>query len=605
MTDSTPGTKGGKPGQVLRPPARSRILRAYSTIVPARLRARLKRRMSPRLHSFLTSRLTSTGPAAYVADLVHGGVARVRHREFLRASDCVLAHSPSGLVAARLLPTGTALNARRANLRLVLDALDAAGIPYFCVRGFDQLAAAVAVPRAARDRTLAALAEVGRRVPTYVAAVSDTRPGSPRSGRSRWAWQRLRDAEVIRFGQFHTEATGSLVHGVEVGCDVEFWAEEAGVLHAPRPNRAADSVAVDSSDTELSESAFTKIASVADPDGPRYRTREEMVGPLLDDITFPVDVVYTWVDGEDPAWQARRDDALGILTDVVNSQSHNESRFFSRDELRYSMRSLAMFAPWVRHIYLVTDDQVPPWLDPDHPRVTVVSHKELFGSRGRLPTFNSHAIESQLHHIEGLSEHFIYLNDDVFIGHPCQPQTFFHSNGMAKVYLSRAKIDAGPVSPTHDIPSTAAGKNNRRLINATFGRRVTYKTKHVPHALRRSVLHEIEARFPEELAQTAAHQFRHPGDVSLTSSLYQYYSVLSGQATIDDIRYMYADLSAPGTPALLRLVLAKRHFDVFCLNDTDSDPASFARQMVLMRDFLTAYYPVPGPWERQPEATAR
>jgi hypothetical protein len=114
----------------------------------------------------------------------------------------------------------------------------------------------------------------------------------------------------------------------------------------------------------------------------------------------------------------------------------------------------------------------------------------------------------------------------------------------------------------------------------------------------RSVLVEIQGKFSADLALTATHQFRHPTDISLTSSLYQYYATLSGRATPADIRYLYADLADAGTPAMLRLLLAKRGYDVFCLNDTDSDPGSFARQQVLMGDFLAAYFPVPSPWER-------
>ncbi|WP_412517728.1 hypothetical protein [Actinomadura madurae] len=67
----------------------------------------------------------------------------------------------------------------------------------------------------------------------------------------------------------------------------------------------------------------------------------------------------------------------------------------------------------VRHIWLVTAGQVPGWLDVRVPGLTVVDHRDIFGGRGRLPTFNSHAIESQLHHIDGLAEHFLYVNGEI------------------------------------------------------------------------------------------------------------------------------------------------------------------------------------------------
>jgi hypothetical protein len=586
------------PGRTVRPPARSRLLRAYGAMVSPRLRAWIKARLSTRTRAFLADRLTRPGPVARLGDLALELPVRARFARFLRQPGYVLAHTGDGVAVARVVADATALYARRANLNAVIDALDRAGVPYFCVRGFHQLASTVAVPESARTAVLSALRAVGWDAPAYLAEVVRNRPGPLRPVADARSLRLLRRATVIRFVLFWADPSGGLVLGRGSGCDVEFWSEQDDTLLAPRPNRAADSVAADSCVVDLGEPAFTAMVAATSPDAPRYLTRPEMVGPLLDDVTFPIDVVYTWVDGDDPAWQRKRDAALGILTEELNSQSANQSRFVNRDELRYSLRSLAMFAPWVRRIFLVTDAQVPDWLDVGHAQVTLVDHKQLFAGRGELPTFNSHAIESQLHHIDGLAEHFLYLNDDVFLGRPVPPQTFFHSNGLAKIYLSRAKIGYGPVDVVHDIPATAAGKNNRRIILTEFGRRVTYKMKHVPHAMLRSVLIEMQDKYSADLALTATHQFRHPSDISLTSSLYQYYATLSGRATPADIRYLYADLADAGTPALLRLLLAKRGYDVYCLNDTDSDPGSFARQHVLMGDFLAAYFPVPSPWER-------
>jgi hypothetical protein len=583
-------------GAIIRPPARSRLLRAYGALVPRRARARIKKALPSDVRAFLTRRMTGGGPLARVADLALQGWLRLRYAHLLRTPGVVLAYAGRRLVLARAVPRPTALESRRANLRTVLDLLAPLGVPHFCVRGFDDLAAAVAVAEPHRAAILRALADLGRSEPIYLAEVDRHRPGPLRPPNARTR-RRLRDARVVRVVGVRVDPTGSLVAARGTGCDIEFWSELDGALHAPRSNRSADTVPVDGRTVVLGEPAFTRLASAASPPGLRYETRGEMSGPLLDDVTFPIDVVYTWVNGDDPAWQRRRDAALGILTEVLNRQSANASRFATRDELRYSFRSLAMFAPWVRRIFLVTDDQVPEWLDVDHPQVTIVSHRELFAGRGVLPTFNSHAIESQLHRIEGLSEHFIYLNDDVFLGRPLTPDAFFHPNGIAKIYLSRAKVDAGAVDVDRDIPATAAGKNNRRLISQRFGRRVTYKMKHVPHAMRRSVLTEIESRFAAELTATARHQFRHPADVSLASSLYQYYATLTGCATPADVRYLYADLADAETPSRLRLLLARRNYDLFCLNDTDSDPESLDRQRVLLGGFLSAYFPVRSPWE--------
>lgn len=51
------------------------------------------------------------------------------------------------------------------------------------------------------------------------------------------------------------------------------------------------------------------------------------------------------------------------------------SRFEDNEELRYSLRSVERHAPWVRHIFIVTNGQIPSWLNLDNPRVTVVTHE--------------------------------------------------------------------------------------------------------------------------------------------------------------------------------------------------------------------------------------
>ncbi|GAB3956613.1 hypothetical protein GCM10027614_69390 [Micromonospora vulcania] len=311
---------------------------------------------------------------------------------------------------------------------------------------------------------------------------------------------------------------------------------------------------------------------------------------------FPIDAVYTWVDGADPEWLRRKMAALGTPDGPLHAIAANTSRYHNRDELRFSMRSLYSYAPWVRRIFLVTDSQLPSWLDPDHPLVTVVPHRELFADLGGVSSFNSHAIESRLHRIDGLAEQFLYLNDDVFLGRPLLPTHFFHANGVAKFFPSPAQFALGDPLPT-DAPVNAAGKNNRRHIQRKFGVTITQKMKHTPFALRRSIMQHIEEVLPEEVAKTAGHRFRHHGDLSIPSSLHQYWAYLTGQAVPAEIDYEYADLGHPSTPARLAELLRRRDRDVFCLNDTDSDPATLATQEQMLADFLPRYLPFPAPFE--------
>lgn len=108
---------------------------------------------------------------------------------------------------------------------------------------------------------------------------------------------------------------------------------------------------------------------------------------------MPIDVVYTWVNGSDPAFIQD----LHKYIPVPNDINAAVSRFNDKDELRYSLRSLEMYAPWVRHVYIITNGQIPNWLDMDNERMTLISHHDIFPNKNHLPTFSSPAIESHIH----------------------------------------------------------------------------------------------------------------------------------------------------------------------------------------------------------------
>ncbi|XP_074127497.1 N-acetylglucosamine-1-phosphotransferase subunits alpha/beta isoform X2 [Sminthopsis crassicaudata] len=127
---------------------------------------------------------------------------------------------------------------------------------------------------------------------------------------------------------------------------------------------------------------------------------------------------------------------LSAISQSKQDEDISASRFEDNEELRYSLRSIEKHAPWVRNIFIVTNGQIPSWLNLDNPRVTIVTHQEVFRNLSHLPTFSSPAIESHIHRIEGLSQKFIYLNDDVMFGKDVWPDDFYsHSKGQ-KVYLT-------------------------------------------------------------------------------------------------------------------------------------------------------------------------
>lgn len=320
--------------------------------------------------------------------------------------------------------------------------------------------------------------------------------------------------------------------------------------------------------------------------------------PHLLSTQDPIDVVYTWVDGSDSAWLERKASTLGRSRSSVNRTADAASRFIAHDELRYSLRSLELYAPWVRHIFLVTDAQRPQWLVSDHPRLTVVDHTEIFADPSVLPVYNSHAIESQLHHIEGLSDRYLYMNDDVFFGRAVPKELFFDANGISRFFLSRATLDVGPAS-ARDLPVLSAAKQNAALLADVWGKGVTNKFKHTPHTQSRDVLAEMEQRLAEVFERAARSRIRHPDDHSIASALQHYYAFAIGRALPGPIEYQYVNISDPLAELSLRQLLRDRDRDVFCLNDTFADIEGHRHADTLMRWFLEAYFPLPSSFEAE------
>ena len=137
-------------------------------------------------------------------------------------------------------------------------------------------------------------------------------------------------------------------------------------------------------------------------------------------MTVPIDFVITWVDDADPVWQEKK----ARYTQQEMSEGNTAARYRDWDTLKYWFRGVEAFAPWVRRIYFVTDDQKPDWLNTEHPKLRWVKHREFIPEE-YLPTFNSVAIEWNLHRIEDLSEQFVYFNDDVFLIRETSPEDFF------------------------------------------------------------------------------------------------------------------------------------------------------------------------------------
>ena len=347
-----------------------------------------------------------------------------------------------------------------------------------------------------------------------------------------------------------------------------------------------------------------------------------------------VDVVYLWVDGNDPTWRQRRQVAAERLAlgqrvnPLVNpltiqpaaSQAtasavplphgsaafgNVEGRYRDNDELRHSLRALERFFPGHGHVYIVTDRQRPHWLA-DRPGLTVVDHHDIIPAPA-LPLFDSGNIESYIHRIPGLSERFFYLNDDTFFGRPVQLDDWFTDSGFFTTWSDEPEV-AGLQFVRHDT----ALVNASRLSGAWLAQRVPgyihrpSTFAHAPRPLRVSLLQALETDIsPALFASVRATAFRAWQSPPLVSDFVLRWAIEAGIAQCRN--YRSAHVSSGDDDAidgLARLVDALGQLHFFCINDTTDDAPTDDPRLAAVRHTLARLFPEPSSFERAGLAAA-
>jgi len=496
----------------------------------------------------------------------------------LERDDIVQRKGKFALLNGHLTPRDSMIE----DLIAVRDALEAAGIQYLLVRG-DNDRFVIAVDRKERRALQAAFAEAFANEPFYSETV-DRDAGEPVL-LADGALSDTRKAAIFRLYRPRVEPLGRLRYGPETALQLELWRFGDDEIVAPTENALMR--------RELPRSEA--VEDTVEMFGRTWPTLENMFAPLASDLNFDIDMVFSWVDGSDIEFQRAR--AKRMKNYVVGDGDDSEARYRQIDELKYALRSVYMFAPWVRRIFIATDSPRPAWLA-EHPLVTIVPSETFFPDTSVLPTHNSHAVESQLHYIDGLAEHFLYSNDDMFFGRPIGPQLFFSPGGVTKFVEAHTRIGLGDSDPSRSGFENAA-RVNRRLLRDRFGKVTTRHLEHSAAPLRKSVMRELENEFPTEFKQTAASRFRSATDISVTNSLYHYYALMTGKAVVQtDAKVKYIETTLKSSLRQMDRLLKRRNQDMFCLNDGSKPEISVETRTEAVTDFLERYFPIVAPWEK-------
>lgn len=257
-----------------------------------------------------------------------------------------------------------------------------------------------------------------------------------------------------------------------------------------------------------------------------------------------IDFVIPWVDGNDLSWRAERDKYTPHL-----QEDSREERYRDWDNLRYWFRGVEQFAPWVNKIYFITWGHVPNWLNTQNRKLVIVNHKDFIPQK-YLPVFNVNPIEVNLHRIKGLSEHFVYFNDDMFIISTMKKSDFFKEGlpcetAAVTVHCLDTRFNTygpfqaiGIVNKYFDYKKTLL-KHWKKWFNPKNGKNVLrtlyllpcprfpgiYQT-HLPTALLKNTFEILWGLEPDLLQETSASRFRNKLDY--TQWLFKDWQLASG-----------------------------------------------------------------------------
>lgn len=244
-----------------------------------------------------------------------------------------------------------------------------------------------------------------------------------------------------------------------------------------------------------------------------------------------IDLVYLWVNGNDPQWLTKRNACIGKTEE--KSAVNCDGRYADNDELKYSLRSIDKYAPWLRRIFIVTDNQVPVWLDTSNAKVRIVDHKEIMPDVC-LPCFNSCLIEHFLYKIPGLAEHFIYANDDMFINKPVTPETFFGKDGLPIVRFNRRPFRKWTLLFKEKVQGKRLSnyvqtiRNSAELVEKKYGKYYGGKTHHNIDAYLRSDYEHAAKVFEDEIRTTLPNHVRSENDIQ--RNIYSYVALAEKRA---------------------------------------------------------------------------
>lgn len=292
-----------------------------------------------------------------------------------------------------------------------------------------------------------------------------------------------------------------------------------------------------------------------------------------------MDAVIAYVDGNDPLWQ---EDYQAATRRPLLAK-----RYRDWGTLPYLLRGIQRHMPFVDQVFLVVsrESQVPAWAD--RSRLRVVLHKDIIPET-YLPTFNSTTIEMFLHRIPGLSERYLYFNDDFFPVRDAVEEDFFPGGKPAIGYARH--LLAGSLYKQQT-------RQSDRLARAALGRRpglFFLRPQHTCSPMLRSACEAVSERVGTEILQSLT-RLRMPCNVN--QYLFLDYQYLAGLGVARRISNRHISL-ATVTPERLAAAIVSPDRQLVCINDVEMSPARFQLLRRAMLEAFSRHFPEKSIYER-------
>ena len=309
----------------------------------------------------------------------------------------------------------------------------------------------------------------------------------------------------------------------------------------------------------------------------------------------PIDFVVTWVDNTDSAWLTEKKKYEQQLGVAACQENNGEERYRDWDFFRYWFRAVEKYAPWVRNVYLVTYGHIPKWLNTSAPKLRVVNHEDFIPDK-YLPVFSCNPIELNLYRIEGLSEHFVYFNDDMFLNKPVIPEDFFRGGKPNYAALANPIRNDSNCGFDH-MRFTTIGLVNREFTNEIsfimkehperwfakqYGVQIIHNLRafddgylpgmafsHLGVPFRKSMMSRAWEDIPSELDQTSRHRFRTDKDV--IHQVFSLWEMLKGEFCPVALEH-YGKLFSVSMGKKNEIIdaIQNEKYRMICINDNES-----------------------------------